>query len=730
MSGLSLIFAPLLPWPLIWAGAGLALTLLAFALWRGLRGWALRALSAVVLLAALAQPAVQREERSPLSDIVILIEDRSASQTLPGRDDQTSRAMASLQAELAALPNTETRIVRLGDGAENTGSLIATALAEALAEEPRARIAGAILITDGQAHDAALAPELPAPLHVLLTGRAADWDRRLMIQTAPAFGIIGEPVAIRLRVEDEGAVPAGATAFADLTISIDGEPAETFQVPVGEDMELPLTLSHGGQNVVQLSIAPVPDELTTRNNDAAVQINGVRDRLRVLLISGEPHAGERTWRNLLKSDSAVDLVHFTILRPPEKQDGVPVAELSLIAFPTQELFVDKIDEFDLIIFDRYRERGILPSAYFDNIRDYVGRGGAVLIAAGPEFATAESLFQTSLGEILPARPTGKVLDGAFLPRPTAEGLRHPVTAALDGAPPLAGAAEQPVAAHWGRWLRQLELTNTRGQVVMEGAAGRPLLVLDRSGEGRIALLGSDQAWLWDRGYEGGGPQLELLRRIAHWAMKEPELEEEALYAELEPGNLTLTLVRRTMTPESGPVTVIGPDGVEQQVPLSETAPGRFTARWTAPGAGLYRLRHGDLERVVAMGPASPREFEATIASPEPLAAAVAAARGAFSRIEEGLPDVRAVREGRASAGRGWIGITPRGATATTDVRVTPILPAWAFLLLAAALSIAAWLIEGRGRSRTATAPSRPIAPVRLPRQAFWRTLWPSRSTRH
>ncbi|WP_415182738.1 hypothetical protein [Phaeovulum sp.] len=694
MSGLSVIFAPLLAWPLIWAGAAVALVLLAVALWRGLAGWALRALAAGVLLVALAQPAVQREEKTPLSDIVLLVEDRSASQTLPGRADQTGRAVAAMQGELAALPGVETRLIRVGDGAENAGTLVATALAEALAEEPRARVAGAIVVTDGQVHDAALAPDMPAPLHVLLTGQPDDWDRRLVIQTAPAFGIIGEPVSIRLRVEDQGAVPRGTPTLADLTISIDGEPANTYQVPVGEDMELPLTLNHGGQNVVQLTLAPVAGELTDRNNEAVVQINGVRDRLRVLLVSGEPHAGERTWRNLLKSDSAVDLVHFTILRPPEKQDGVPVAELSLIAFPTQELFVDKIDEFDLIIFDRYRARGILPAVYFDNIRDYVTRGGAVLIAAGPEFATVESLYQTSLADILPARPTGKVLDGAYLPRVSALGARHPVTAALEGAP-----TDDPAAPHWGRWLRQLDLGGARGQVVMEGVDHKPLLVLDRAGEGRVALLASDQAWLWDRGYEGGGPQLELLRRIAHWAMKEPELEEEALYAELEPGSLTLTLVRRTMAEAAGPVAVTGPDGQDYSVPLEETAPGRFTARWSAPQAGLYRLKQDDLERVVAMGPASPREFEATIADEAPLAAAIVAANGSAYRLWDGVPDVRAVRAGRASAGRGWIGITPRGASATTDITVAPLMPAWVWLVLSAALSIAAWVIEGRGRKR-------------------------------
>jgi hypothetical protein len=691
MSALSLIFAPLVSWWVIWAGAALAALALLLALWRGLNGWALRALAAAVLLAALAGPGLQSEVRQPLSDIVLLVEDRSASQTLTGREGQTDAAVAQIEAALMALPDTEVRRVRVGDGADNTGTLAAAALAEALAAEPRDRVAGAILITDGQVHDVAQMPALPAPLQVLLTGRAADWDRRLLVQTAPAFGIIGEPVMLRLRIEDVGAVPASAPPQATLSIAIEGGVAEAYLVPVGVDLELPLTLEHGGQNVVQLDLAETPGELTTRNNAAVVQVNGVRDRLRVLLVSGEPHAGERTWRNLLKSDSAVDLVHFTILRPPEKQDGVPVEELSLIAFPTQELFVEKIDEFDLIIFDRYRVRGILPAAYFGNIRDYVERGGAVLVAAGPEFATAESLAYTDLGDILPGFPAGRVLEGAFQPRPTALGARHPVTAALPGGP--VGETDPT----WGRWLRQVALTSVRGQVVLQGAGDAPLLVLNRVGEGRVALLASDQAWLWDRGYEGGGPQAELLRRIAHWAMQEPDLEEESLSGEVEPGALALTVVRRSMAEAVGAVTVTAPDGAAVTLDLAETAPGRFTARWQAPAPGLYRLRSGEAERVVALGPAAPREYEAPVASEAPLAAAVAASGGASTALETGVPEVRQVRAGRPTAGRGWVGITPRGATATLDIRLRPLLPAWLWLLLAASLSVAAWLVEGRRR---------------------------------
>ena len=685
----TIVFDPLLPWPAIWAAAALALAFVALAIWRRLSGWWLRGLAAAALLAAVANPSLQQEDRDSLSDIVILVVDRSASQDLSDRADQTAAAIERVEAEVAALENTELRVVEMGDDTENRGSLVMSALAEAVAEEPRARIAGAILLTDGQLHDVDAAPDLPAPLHVLLTGREQDWDRRLIVQNAPAFAILGEPVTLTVSIEDQGAVPEDVPGVAALSISVDGGEPQTFDVPVGRDFDLPITLPHGGMNVIQFIVPEAEGELTDRNNAAVVQINGVRDRLRVLLVSGEPHPGERTWRNLLKSDSSVDLVHFTILRPPEKQDGVPVDELSLIAFPTRELFLDKIGEFDLIVFDRYRRRGILPSIYLDNIRQYVVDGGALLIAAGPDYASAESLYRSPLSEILPASPTGRVIDDLYLPGVTEIGERHPVTEGLEELSEAATGTDAP----WGRWARLIDVEPEAGHTVMAGIDDRPLLVLDRVGEGRVALLASDHAWLWNRGFEGGWPQLELLRRLAHWLMKEPELEEDALSATAE--GQTMTIVRRTLEDSVGDVEITGPDGTTETVPLEQTLPGRFTATWTAPEIGLYRLREGEAETVIALGPASPREFEETIATGDKVLPAVDPTGGGIRRIEEEVPDLRQVRSGRVAEGRGWLGITPREAYLTTDVSIAPLLPAWAWLLLASALIVGAWLREGR-----------------------------------
>ncbi|CTQ49037.1 hypothetical protein [Jannaschia donghaensis] len=681
-----ILLDPMFPIWLIAALGGVALLACLLAALRGLPGWWLRALGVVTLAVALLNPSLQTEDREPLTDILLIAVDESASQGLSDRTAQTEAALTDLLAEAEA-EGLDTRVARVGDGDGDSGTLVMGALSEMMAEVPRDRIAGAVVISDGRVHDAAQAPELPAPLHLLQTGRDGDWDRRLIVSNAPSFAILDEEFTITLRIEDQGDVPDTAGDSAEIVLAVDGGQPRAYVMPVGEDIELPVTLPHGGLNVIEFRVPEAEGELTDRNNAAVIQINGVRDRLRVLLVSGEPHTGQRTWRNLLKADAAVDLVHFTILRPPGKQDGVPVTELSLIAFPTRELFSEKIGEFDLIIFDRYQRRGILPTIYLDNVRAYVEQGGALLVAAGPDFAGADSIYRSPLAPILPAVPTAIVRDEAFVPEVSDLGEKHPVTEGLPTGFGLDGAP-------WGRWFRQVQveaLPDT--QSVMTGLEEEPLLVLDRVKAGRVALLGSDHVWMWDRGYEGGGPQAELLRRLAHWLMQEPELEEEALIASAIGQEITVT--RRTLGDAPGAVTVTAPDGTETELTLTEETPGRFVGRLTGPEQGLYRLREGERMAVIGLGPAAPREFVETISTDSVMRAAIDAREGGAVMLQDGTPDLRAVREGRRASGRGWIGFTPRDAYLTADVRVLSLVPAWLFLMLAAGFATWAWLREGR-----------------------------------
>ncbi len=517
--GFGLTFSPLVPDVVMWAGVA-AVAVIALLLFASrTRGALIRTIALVLLVAALANPSLTREDRDPLPSVAAVVIDKSPSQSFGDRTAQTEAARAALVQRLKRIQGLELREVEAGqsDG-ETDGTRLFQALSASLADVPPERIAGAFLITDGRVHDVPAevgALGFAAPLHALITGVPNERDRRVVLVSAPRFGIVGQQQTISFRIEDSGA-PRGT---AQIKISRDGDVLDQRTVRSGEVVQAQIPIPHAGQNIVEIEASPIEGELTTVNNRAVVSIDGVRDKLRVLLVSGEPHSGERTWRNLLKSDANVDLVHFTILRPPEKQDGTPINELSLIAFPTRELFQQKINEFQLIIFDRYARQGVLPIIYFDNIAKYVREGGAVMVAAGPDYASPSSIWRTPLDQILPAEPSGKMTEAPFRAKISDLGRRHPVTRGLEGS------SEDP--PHWSRWFRMVDTRTANGTTVMQGPDDKPLLLLSREGEGRVALLLSDHIWLWARGYEGGGPHLDLLRRLSHWLMKQPDLEEEA-----------------------------------------------------------------------------------------------------------------------------------------------------------------------------------------------------------
>ena len=481
---------------------------------------------------------------------------------------------------------------------------------------------------------------------------------------------------------------ASAGATVTLRLRVDGGAPEFFDVTVGEEAELPIVLERRGPSVVQVQVDALPDELSLANNAVAVVVNGVRERLRVLLVSGEPHSGERAWRNILKSDPSVDLVHFTILRPPEKQDGTPIRELSLIAFPTRELFEVKLDEFDLIIFDRYRRRGVLPGLYLENIARYVEQGGAVMQAAGPSFASPLSLSRTPLGRLLPAQPTGGVIEEGFKPNLTEIGWRHPVTTGLRGAPPE-GTEIQPA---WGRWFRQIETSSLSGDVLLSGVDERPLLILQRVGEGRVAQLLSDQIWLWSRQFEGGGPQSELVRRIAHWLMKEPDLEEESLRAEVRHDSLHIE--KRSLSEAPGDVTVTGPDGETQAVELVPRKGGRATADVPIEDFGLYEVSDGERTTLAAAGPLNPIEFRDLRATDALLEPMFEGSGGTSWRLSDrGDIAVRKVSAGRDRHGRDWLGIVGQEAYRVVGLRQFPVMPALLVALLTLGGLLLAWRRE-------------------------------------
>jgi len=696
----------MLPWPLIVAGAVLSLLLVGVLAFRRSRGVVLRALALGALILALMNPTLRQEERENLGNIAVVVMDESTSNRLADRLEQAQAIRSDLEAKLAQIPGLEVRWVTAArpDGQGPSGTNLFEELNRVLANTPPDRLAGVIMVTDGQVHDVpanAAALGFDAPVHTLLTGRPDEFDRRIEVLAAPKYAIVGQSRNVEIAVRETGR-SQDSSERVTLRVRREGRADELRRAQINERVRIPMHFPHAGQNILEVELTPAPGELTPANNRVVIAAEGVRENLRVLLVSGEPHAGERTWRNLLKSDAAVDLVHFTILRPPEKQDGTPINELSLIAFPTRELFSQKIRDFDLIIFDRYQHRGILQLLYYDNIARYVEvHGGALLVAAGDDYAGPMSLIRTPLAPVLPATPTGRVLEQPFKAKLTEDGIKHPVTRGLPGADD-----KEPT---WGRWFRQVDVRPERGRIVMNGAEDKPLLILERKGNGRVALLTSDHAWLWARGFEGGGPHTDLLRRLSHWLMKEPDLEEERLTASAR--GLKLTIERRSMEPEVPPVSVITPSGERSEVTLDEAGPGLWRTTLDVREPGLYKMETtsptGMLTALAHAGEEDPREMSEVTATDQkmrPLSEATGGGvfwtrgDGLFASDDPGsvdVPRITMLSSARVLAGSGWMALKDREAYVTRGVKLTPMFTGLMALAALLVLITLAWWREGR-----------------------------------
>jgi hypothetical protein len=681
-------FTPLVPSLVLWLALAAIAVIAALLLLGRARGAAIRVTALALILLALANPSFTREDREPLSSVAVVVVDKSPSQKFGDRTGETEKAREALVDSLKRIKGLEVRVVEAGqaDG-ETDGTKLFGALSSALSDVPVDRVAGAFLITDGRVHDIpanAAALGFQAPVHALITGRKDERDRRIAISAAPRFGIVGQPQTITYRLDDQGV----SGDRARVVVRRDGEVINERTVASGQTVSVDVDIKHAGPNIVEIEASPLENELTPVNNRAVVAIDGVRDKLRVLLVSGEPHSGERTWRNLLKSDASVDLVHFTILRPPEKQDGTPINELSLIAFPTRELFQQKINEFQLIIFDRYARQGVLPIAYFDNIARYVRAGGAVLVSAGPDYASSTSIWRTPLDSVLPAEPVG-VTEKPYYAHLSDAGKRHPVTRGLDGS-----AFEPP---HWSRFFRTVDTRNATSPPLMTGADGKPLLLLSRYGEGRVALLLSDHIWLWARGYEGGGPHLDLLRRMSHWLMKQPELDEEALRLQVQGHDLVV--LRQTMADSVAPVTVTSPTGATRELTLSESEPGTWRSTIPAGELGLWQATDGTLKALINVGPTNPKEFSEVTSTTDMLKPLTQATGGDARRIVDGggieLPRIVPVLASGVFRGDGWMGVRMRDASVVKGVGVLPVFAGLIGLLLLLGGFAATWLREGR-----------------------------------
>lgn len=690
----NMAFDPLLPvgW-IIGLGCLMFLAALATGIGR-LRSYFLRLLAGLFIVLALLNPQTVIEERDPLKDAVLVIKDESESMKLGERAEAADKTYQALIEQLEADPSLDvsTTVIR----PDSDGTRLTTSLIDGLGNLPASRLAGVIAITDGQVHDLPQNPEtlLPegVPFHSIIIGEEKTRDRRISALVAPKFGLVGEQAEFELRVDD----PGFEGERANIEIKLNGETKARFPATIGNRISLPIEIERRGPNTIELTVRAAEGELTLNNNVFVAEISGIRDRMRVLLVTGEPHNGGRSWRNLLKSDPAVELVQFTILTNPRvKNTNARQGELSLIAFPTRQLFEEKLDEFDLIIFDHFRRRfapsrsgrstPILSPVYLQNVARYVDDGGALLIATGPAFAEQESIYRSPLAAVLPTRPTGETTKEAFKPELNEKGRRHPITSSFSG-------KEDQT---WGKWFRIIDNKPISGDVLMEGPDAAPLLVIDKIGEGRVAMLMSDQAWLWSKGFDGGGPYSEMFRRTAHWLMGEPDLDAEKLTATAENG--LLAIERRTLKDGAQTVVVEKPDGTKENVRLSKTANGIYRGSVKSTGQGAYRLASGDVSTVAAIGSLNPREYAKLQPTKEILEPFATGTKGGLfsTELSGAVPTIRRVKPGKTTANDDWINLVAHEDYAVRSSKRSPLAPGWLFFALALLSMGGAWLREGK-----------------------------------
>ncbi|MFP4097574.1 MAG: hypothetical protein ACLFP8_01505 [Alphaproteobacteria bacterium] len=700
----SLHFTPQLEWPWLAPLFMACVLLVGLSVFCYRRALVWRAIVFALFALVLANPSLLRTERSYTTDVAAILVDQSASQDFGDRARVTDEALSYIRSALEEINNLEIREVRAPvDGALRARTDLFQALDQAMADVPSRRRAGVIVISDGQIHDVPQnidhSKELYGPVHLLLTGKKDERDRRIVVTNASAYGLVGQDISVTYHVEDTQNI---SQSEAHVTLELHDGTRRSFYIPVGEEQRLDLPISHAGQNVFTLSVDGVADEVTLANNKSALVVNGVRDRLKVLLISGIPHSGERTWRDLLTSDPGVDLVHFTILREPQKFDYTPRDELSLIAFPFDELFNRKLYDFDLIIFDQYRVNNILPELYFHNIVRYVRMGGAFLSANGPAFAQSGSIYNTPLRSILPGAPTRHITQEAFTPSVTALGHKHPVTRSLV----WNGRVNEPDDTHekpWGDWLRYIDITANRGDVLMSAGAqadpaqDKPLLILDRVDKGRVAQLSSDHIWLWSRGYDGGGPHAELLRRIVHWLMKEPELDEQAF--EVIVNKDQITVQKPAFGRDEETISVQSPDGEVELLTLESGGDERGMLHHTmqAGGLGIYAFEDVQgLRKFAIVGDLNAPELDDVVTSSEAMDPLIKATGGAPIWLHETpRPDVGMRNSARRYGGNSWLSLRRNEDFTVARVRDIALLNEWLSLGLLLLALLLLWWKEGQ-----------------------------------
>ena len=461
-------------------------------------------------------------------------------------------------------------------------------------------------ITNGDKKTLDGSPALPIPVFAVDVGETEGFtDARIADLRAPEFAFRGREFKVDLTIQASGlkgkTIPVyfnrGKNLITSRTMNVDADPFE-------QKITLSFTPRDLGPHSFNVAIPNQPGEQITGNNQKEFKVDVQRDKIRVLTLSGSPAWNYRFLRMALKQDPLIELVSFVFLRTPTDSVDVPENQLSLIPFPIDDIFLEELKNFDVVVFDDFSHRAYFNPVYLDRVREFVRDGGGLAMFGGSRAFDAGGYADSSLKEVLPVELDGKgsyQTQATLRPVLTASGKAHPVTRLL----PDPKANEEA-------WNKMPPLTAfnrvraARGETLLTAGDGTadnaPLLTVGRFGKGRTLALMSDEAWRWNFIAVGNRetPQnhLKLIRQAVRWLAQEPSFEQVQIrpIPLSRPGEkvaIKLRVLKDDFTPTaqaSVQLRVMGPDG--DPVIVSTTADseeGEYTGDFTPTKDGSYRV---------------------------------------------------------------------------------------------------------------------------------------------
>jgi len=624
----------------------------------------------ILLIILILNPSINKDKKEYYKDIVLLVSDKSLSISETNKTEEVLNIKKKIINKIQNFSDIEIRNIEISNKnfpieKNDQGTFIIRQIKQEINSLNKKRIAGIIVITDGQIFDK---PKIESalskiPLHFIIAGSKNEKDRVIITEGIPNYAIIGEKIKFSLKIDswiDDNKIATD--------VFLDGKNIFNENLIPNKFHEIEVPIYHSGKNILEIRISQSQNELTFFNNKKIREINGIHDKLRVMLISGEPNMGLRSWRNILNSDPSIELIHFTILRPPSKRDFTPVKELSLIPFPTQELFAADISKFSLIIFDQYSLQGVLPEKYMNNITEFVLKGGALLDIAGSNHTSQNNIINSPIKKILPSKSEGKNFVEAFTPKLTEIGKRHPITNNLD---------QNYEVNRWGEWYRHIKTKKIFGKTLLEND-NYPIMIVGTIGKGRVAQILSDQSWIWIKSNQNKGPLISLLRNTIHWLLKNPELEEDFFTFSKEKNLIKLRL--NTLNDQDAAAKIYHPTGKVTNLLLKNNARGQLTGSFLYSERGKYKIIANYKEKVFYPDSKDIIELERVLSSDKKLKEFVKLNNNiSLYWADEKIPEITKIYNNNNIFGKNWIGIIERKIR-KDNLQLKQSLIPWYFLL--------------------------------------------------